>query len=261
MQIDYRMTPAATVYREKLLLRTREDIPSEAEALPGFLFRLAKRDMPQMGQSEASGKLFVKGMMHLLAFALTKFRGGESADFQFVSLVQLSITETEFRFSFDCPYPAIVQFMQEPQLAERPSLESLGSLTDMSMKYDFALPNEIRLPVVFVYQPAKSFLHIANQNHFSNPSYFLEPEHCRTTSGLLNFIGTLLLLEQMSDQKSEYAHIRKILAQAENVLNSNLDEWLRWLYCLVDTSALFDQKRILVDPENPEKYYYDYSCA
>jgi hypothetical protein len=127
---------------------------------------------------------------------------------------------------------------------------------NLTIEHQFIIPNDIYLPVVFAYEPQNRHLLVINRNHLKMPALFLRPELARDTSGLLNFIGTLNLLNNM-DQNS--VHINNLPNLCETAINENLDEWLRWFYCLVDTGALLNQARILVKIEHPETYYYDYS--
>jgi hypothetical protein len=131
-------------------------------------------------------------------------------------------------------------------------------IPDLAIEYQCVLPVNERVPIVFSYQPNRKHLIFANRNHFDAPEQFLKAELTRNTSGLLNFIGSLLIVEQMQD---ELPHIKSVIGQAAMAMDSDLDEWLRWFYCLVDTRALFSPARILIDPMHPERYYYDYYDA
>jgi len=96
---------------------------------------------------------------------------------------------------------------------------------------------------------------VINKHHIATPDQFLDPEFCRTTSGFLNFLGTLLLLDQNSDTPD---HLRAIAHKANTLADHGLDEWLRWLYCLIDFGTLYEPKRVLINSLDPEQFFYSY---
>jgi len=246
-QISFTLTPAATVYREKLLLRRKADLPAGLQRLPGFRFATsAKKEAV-----DDVSKLFVRGMIHVVASGIVRSTPANLKEFQFVSLAQVSRAENEFEFAFDCPYASIVELAR----AQLGKASSPAEVADVRIRYEIAIVPGLRMLVVFSYTPGSKTLLVTHKNHLSNPTQFLKPDLCKTTSGFLNFIGTLFLLEEIS---SEVDNFSPILAFANSELNRGLDELLRWIYCLVDRNELYNGDRILIDPQNPERFFFSY---
>jgi hypothetical protein len=245
-QIQFALTPAATLYREKLLLRRKAGLPPGLQRLPGFRFATS---IKQQGVYDAS-KLFVKAMIHVIASAIARSTPVNLKEFQFVSLAQWSIAEDKFEFAFDCPYAPVVELA-------RAQLGTAGSPRDagVTIRYEIMIRSGLRMPVVFSYTPGDNTLLVTHKNQLSDPSQFLRPELCKTTSGFLNFIGTLFLLEEIAPEAN---NIPPILALANSELNRGIDEMLRWIYCLVDRYELYSTDRILVDVQNPERFFFNY---
>jgi hypothetical protein len=89
-----------------------------------------------------------------------------------------------------------------------------------------------------------------NTNHFSDPDQFFSPWLCHTTSGFLNFIGASSI-RQANDRTA-------LWSDPEKVMNQDLDEWFRWLYCAMETGVWFESQRVLVRRSNPEEFVYNY---
>jgi hypothetical protein len=249
--IEMRLTPAAAVYRGKLQLRTKADLPKGVVPLPGFRYTTQAR------KDEADiERVFVKGMIQLIASALIETYGHLQKDLQFVALLKVSIAKPELGFQFHCPFAPLVARVRERLEAWQGALGALDNLRDFTIEYQMGLSPGVRLPLVFHYQPQKRHLLVANKNHLGAPEQFLDPEMCRTTSGLLNFLGALLLLEQLDNL---LPHVKRLLTQIDPFLDHGLDEWLRWLFCLAHTQVFFDPARIFLLPDQPEKYFYQ--CA
>lgn len=110
-------------------------------------------------------------------------------------------------------------------------------------------------PLAFVYSHDSAWVLISNEHHVNHPMQFLEVERCDSTSGFLNFIGVLSLLQA---QDSGSTHFTRAPAWIKSAMAARSDEWLRWFYHFVE-DRIFDPSRILVRPDNPETYFYDYS--
>lgn len=244
-KFEFKLTPAAAAYREKLMLRTRDDLPPGLCELPAFDFRAPAREAaPEIQRG------LVKGMFQLVASAIVEYWDTNQSQLQFVSSIRYSVARGEFEFDFACPFPVLTELIQKNIKDAR---RAAGRIKNLSIRYKMRVPDNLRVPIVFVYEPTNKALLVTNENHFSNPQQFLDPELCRTTSGFLNFIGTFLLLENITDGA---VLVEETLAQGNIVMNRGLDEWMRWLYCLVDKNIVYQQKRILVDPEAPETFFF-----
>lgn len=231
------------------MLPRHANLPSDLIPLPGFDFRA-----PLKSASPEVLKNLAKGMIQIIAAGLMEFLGSNPKDMQFVSLITLDHKQDEFTFDFYCPYLDLVKCVQ----SYANNIESaVGKISGLSINYKMAMPVSVRLPMVFVYQAKKNELLVSNENHFSRPEQFLDPEACRVTSGFLNFLGTLLMLNDMNDDDDD-KHMKSILARGNTAIKRDLDEWLRWLYCLVDRNELYNTRRILVVKDDPERYFYDY---
>jgi hypothetical protein len=244
-KFEFKLTPAATVYREKLMLRQRSDLPDGLCSLPGFRFH-----SPVKSAAPDAQKVLAKGMIQLIASALVQFASLSKSEMQFVSTVMFGLDDREYEFAFDCPFPKLVELakhnVQNPRTA-------IAQIENLQIKYKMMLPNQVRVPLVFVYSPQKSELLVSNEHHLQNPRQFLDPELCRTTSGFLNFVGTFLLLDKIGEDST---FMETTLAKGNVVTNRGVDEWLRWLYCLVDTNTIYETERILVNPQDAEQYFY-----
>ena len=242
---EFKLTPAAAAYREKLMLRRRDDLPADLCALPAFDFRAPSKEVAPEIQKE-----LVRGIFQLFASGIVEFWGTNQAELQFVSSIRHTLARGEFEFDFACPFPTLVELIQ---INLKDARRALGRIKNLNIKYKMLLPDNARVPVVFVYVPNNNTLLVTNENHYGNPQQFLDPELCRTTSGFLNFIGTFLLLENIPDGAT---HVETVIAKGNDVMNRGLDEWMRWLYRLADTNMIYEQKRILVDPKNPEEFFF-----
>jgi hypothetical protein len=187
-------------------------------------------------------------MMQAIALAITEFT--KTNELTFVSLVSSTLKDDHYIFDFNCPYPRLIELIKNLRAVSSADVASIG---DLNIRHKFSLVDGLLMPLVFWYQPQQRELLVTNENQLQYPDRFLEPGSCRTTSGLLNFLGTLLFLD-----KADTARIESIIAQANTAVDQEDDEWLRWLYCLVDTRTLCETKRIMIDPEKPEQYSYSY---
>jgi hypothetical protein len=177
--IEFRLTPAAALYREKLLLRRRNDLPANVRALPGFQFR----SPVQPGAASESEKMLAQGMIRLVAATLMEKIGRDVNEMQFVSLMRLGVKANQYEFDFDCPFPVIVESMTSTQNA-RAAIERVA---DLKILQRLALPQGALVPVVFAYSRQKNELLVTNEHHLGNPQQFLDPEKCPNDLGFLEF--------------------------------------------------------------------------
>ena len=245
--VTINLDPAAVLYREKLLIRTRGEIGPEVIELPSFTWEIEKKRVPDLGDKD-----MVRNWMRYLAIASAAVAEKTKGDLAFVVLVRIQSDDRTFSLAVHCPYSQIV----EP-LWDKATLESrfVGTTPDIRHKYALL---DAQCPVVVAYSAASNEVLLTNENHIGNPMQFLEPEHCSTTSGLLNFIGALSLLEALKPDDAPHERAGEWVKSAIAARN---DEWLRWFFHLAAERVVLDPKRILVVPDSPETYFYDYVRA
>jgi hypothetical protein len=249
-----RLTPEALVYREKLFLRERRDLPDDLIALPTFGL-----EWPVNNRTEGGEKALIKGAVYLIGSILGDLPRAQAERFEFVSLVEVNSTAKKINIDFACPYPDIVDRAKD-RWANRAKLshEAFELAEELEVENRFMLPIGVRMPLVFDYQHRAKHLLVVNKNQVSSPDQFLDPETCRTTSGFLNFLGTLCMLDKMHDDTQ---YIKAITARANTLMNRDLDEWLRWLYQFMDRGTVVNYSHILVSSSSPETYFYDCSTT
>jgi hypothetical protein len=189
--------------------------------------------------------------MRYLCMALTRLAGTSSTT-AFVALIKAGSTDDSFYFRLCCPHQQLLT-----PLGGRAQVEEVmkeAAKTDLDIRYKFALP-DLLCPIVFAYDRAARQVLVTNENHLNAPTQFLDIARVHTTSGFLNFIGTMSLLEAAEPDGKHTAKLQQLM---KNAIEGRRDEWLRWLYHLLEKQALFESKRVLIDPKNPEAYYYDY---
>jgi hypothetical protein len=244
--IQLNLSPAATVHREKLLLRQSSGLPKGIIPLPNFNFVA-----PFAQTGPGAEKAVVKSLLQGVSLALLEAQERRSSELTFASLVKFSFKDGKCSFQFYCPYAEIVQRVVDFKI-NRPDPTSLDSL---EINYKFSLMADIVLPLVFVFDKKARQLLITNENHINSPEQFLDPERCRLTSGFLNFIGTLSLLNAADAAEP---HVEALVKQVNLAIDRGVDEWLRWLYCFLDTRKLYETKRVFVSQEKPEEFYFSY---
>ena len=246
-QIHVHLSPAGEVYHEKLRLRRRADLPARLIELPGFTFTAPARGFDD--EAKASTTLF-RGFCQTMGAVLQDFYRGHATSF--VTLVRLSAEGGKLVLAMHCPRQNVVAGIQAiwADPVRRAGLaEEVEALT---FDYKVMVPPSVYVPVVFAFTPATRTLLAMNQNHLENPEYFLDPDQADSTSGLLNLIGTLLLLDGTLGANDA---LQKLFDSAERHMDNRHDEWLRWLFSVGRTSRLLQSRDILVDPERPEDYY------
>jgi hypothetical protein len=76
---------------------------------------------------------------------------------------------------------------------------------------------------------------------------------CDKTSGFLNFIGTMMLLDSQEEPAAVfYDDLDKIVDRPET------EQWFQWLLHFTDTKIAYQSSRLYVGSENPEEFRYFY---
>jgi hypothetical protein len=252
IQVNYRPTPAATLYREKLLLRRRADLPKGLVMLPAAEYSAALA----VAHPEAS-KIFVKAMLQSFASAIVENAPRNGGEWHLGTLVRFGEADGRMEFTIMCASPALgASMLNRLERMSRKDMNANDNLGGIEIEYQFGLPPGTFVPIVFSYTPQKRHVVVNNRSHMANPDHFLNPQASDITSGFLNFLGTLLMIAAINPQPK---YINDVVAKTEQARTGKLDEWLRWFYCLTDTGKTFERKRLLVDPKDPERFYYDYS--
>ena len=193
----------------------------------------------------------VKLRLRLFAAGVDTTIAPRSGDVSFVTLTQLDFDGEQFALRIHCPYAAPLEALSRMWRSDvaREEKEALAArAADLAVTHKMILNPGDLLPLVVMSEPAADKAILSNEFQFSHPQQFLDIGRARTTSGLLNFIGTLLI-------HSDRGHVLPDLTPA---MNQGLDEWFRWLYCRMDTGAAFDPARLLVHKQEPERFVYDY---
>ena len=227
----------------------RTDLPEDLAELPGFTFTVPVDD-PQ----EALAKVFVKGMMHVVASLLKSLSQSRGDRITFVALARFDSKPDSLAFSFWAPLTEVRQISRNGKI-DGPQVSQ--AVADLSVEYRFAMPSGLMMPLVFDYNHGNKHLLVTNRNQIENPKQFLDPDTWKTTSGFLNFLGALLIL---GHQETDVEYAQKVLSYGNSLIDDELDEWLRWLYRFMDENVLFTPAYILVDPKSPETYYYQYEA-
>jgi hypothetical protein len=247
--LNLSLDPAAVLYRQKVLLRQRSEIAPDAVPLPSFSWGIERQRAGGMSE-----KAMVKQWMRYLAVAVAAAaRQRRLNQLALVSLIEIGGDAQHFHFQLYCPFPEILQPLNDT--AARLRLEKDGDLMNLDLHYKFALP-ETLCPMAFLYDRSKNSVLISNEHQIQDPIQFLAFDRCGSTSGFLNFIGSLNLLQTLRPEESGIDQLRIILRDA---MAARSDEWLRWIYHLGDEQVLFDPAHILVRSSNPETYFYSYS--
>jgi hypothetical protein len=237
---------AASLYKKKLLLRRKSDLPNGLIELPSFAWNLESRHRNGMPDKD-----IVRQWMRYLSMATRKLgRGGTKAT-MFVALIKAGTENDTFSFRLCCPYQELLDPLSDPAQIQEMADEAAGA--DVDVRYKFALP-EALCPVVFSYEPAAKQVLVTNENQMVSPAQFLQIDKVASTSGFLNFVGTLSMLEAFDPDNDYGARLQQLMKDA---ITARRDEWLRWFYNFIDTRALFETAKILIDPRDPERYYFD----
>ena len=247
--ITLQLNPAEVLYRKKILLRRRENMPSNLLTLPSFKWDIEKSRMAGVDDRE-----ILKTWMRYLAWVLAACAKATGAKtLSFVALALPASDEKTFSLRVSCPYPQILA-----PLKSRSELQKIAEANSgISIHHKYGL-TDLLCPVAFVYESAGNHVLIINEHHLSNPMQFLEIDKCRTTSGFLNFLGSFNLLQELDDASSLADKLPQLMRDA---MHARSDEWLRWFFHSNEKSVLFDPSRIFVDQKNPERFFYHYSLT
>lgn len=235
------LDPASVLYFQKLAIRKRA-IPAGTIPLPGFTWEAERARLNGMPDKD-----MVKLFMTAIAYGSRAVQEGRDA--ATVALVHVITNPNRFTFAASCANPVMLQPL-DPKYRDR-----IPALPDVNIRHRYAITDQLS-PVVFAWEKAKNEILITNEFHFGNPNQFLAIDRVGTTSGFLNFVGTLGILLFKGEEKEFTAALPALLKDA---MAARADEWLRWIHHLADKRTLFAPKHVLVDSNNPETWYYDYS--
>lgn len=248
VHLQISLDPASVLYFKKLSLRTRTQIPNGVIALPYLDWSADRSRLP--GQSD---KDITKGWMRYFAIMLAASGRRLGTDTGFVALIRVKSTQEQFSISVCAPCPDFIEPLRGPNPGAHMRNDPVPAGLDI--KYKFALL-DTRCPVVFIWRKATNQVLVTNEHHLQNPEQFLAIDRVNTTSGFLNFIGSLQLLSLADGTEAHYNRLPGLMRQA---MTARADEWLRWFSHLADEHVLFAPSRVLIDPQNPERYFYDYA--
>jgi hypothetical protein len=114
------------------------------------------------------------------------------------------------------------------------------------------VPNDVWVPVAVVYSPTRQNILFSNLNQIDAGDQFLNPGLCRTTSGFLNYLGSLMVKLSLNPK------MRIQVANIECLLGKHLDPFIRWIHHAAATGAVFDSDRLYVNVDRPEEYDFKY---
>lgn len=220
-------------------------------ALPAFTFGL-----PQKGDNkQAFGQSFIDTLMRLYAMAVRHEFQAEKDSAQFVALCRLSWEDDRLSFTGFAPREGIKTFVQD-NIGSKKAMANLPALLssfDGKMVRRCAFPPEAWVPLAVVYTPADGQILFSNIKQLENPTQFLHPANCTTTSGFLNYLGSLLF------HVSTTPNQRIQVSDVQNLLGQGVDPFIRWIYHAAASGSLFDSDRIFVKTSDPEQYDFKYS--
>ena len=196
-------------------------------------------------------KVFIKGTLRMLAAALDI--DGYAAPPDFVALCRLSTDDDAVSISVACPYEHPLRLLEEmrsgPRQKKVRALVGDRSAT-LEIHHNYGLPENVYVPVVFSRESIGDGMLLMNKNHLAEPTQFIVPSLCTTTSSFLNYVGAMSIDHFLNGRKNFY------ISAPELLMNRGLDDWFRWLYWLMDTGAMFDPSRMYVRRSDPEQYAY-----
>jgi hypothetical protein len=224
------------LHREKVFSRPSPPDPARWRPIPVVSY---ERPAP----ATAGGELdrMVKAFFETVAAGLSINHLGFGTPEQFVALFRLVREGPVVRFVLVCPYEGPVRSVS--------GLRSMD-LSGLAIAHRYTVVEDVYLPIAFWHDRAASRLVIANRNQLDDPTRFIVPRWCRTTSGLLNFVSCMGIAA---------AKPAISFGDTAALMNDGLDEWFRWLYCLEDTGELLDPDRLYVERAHPERFVYDYA--
>lgn len=245
-RINIKITAAVQLYREKLNLRSRQDIPDLVNPLPQYATRLKDN------LSADDRRLFLNGLVYWLATGGMRIAREHNRRFQFVCLIFLGGEHIRPPLYVRCAYRKV--------LASIPAGACLTAQFDnFHMTQQCILAPDTWTPLAFVCDPEIPSVLASNARQLLDPLYFLDTRHCRTTSGFLNFMGTLFLLE--NDERLGDA-LNKVDDWLKDAMSEEYNEWFRWVsHSMTVGRITLDFNRILVNTAEPERWYFDSPTA
>lgn len=208
--------------------------------------------------SDRDAKLLGVGTKHLLdlaAVGAAALAPSGTGPFATVLLVRASLDTDRFNYELISPHAELAAFIQDhlpPRMAALDSKKTVQN-SAMSLQWKGGVPIGALFPVVLLCDHGRKRVLITNENQLSNPSQFLNPHNCDTTSGFLNFVGTFSYLTARYPSNTavvEFSNIEKAFE------NPKIKAWQNWLFQFMDTAVIFDPSRLYVRCDNPEEYSY-----
>jgi hypothetical protein len=248
-EVRINLDPAALLYLNKLGIRQRNQIPGRAVELPHVIWEVDKNRLPGITDRDLT-KQWMRYFSGVYV-SIAKLRGKDSA---VVLLLKTTTTPARFGIEAFCPEPQLLA-----PLEKRDLLAKIGedpAVANLDIRYKFGLYEDTLCPVVFVWQNATRDVLVTNEYHLNNPEQFLAIDRVGTTSGLLNFIGALSVMNVQDPAGAHYSRFPGLMREA---MNAHADEWLRWFGHYSKEKVLISTKHLLVDSENSEHYFYHYT--
>jgi hypothetical protein len=242
--VKLNLDPATLLYRAKLFTRGTQDIPRSLVELPSFAWEIPKAKLSR----DLDSKSVIRNWMRYFALVTASMAKARKQDVVYVALIQFSDTPERYSISMKCAHLEVIEPLLDPKLREALVDE------DVSIQYKFALLDTL-CPVVFSCSAADKRVLVTNENHQRDPHQFLDVERCNLTSGMLNFIGSIHMLNA-AGLEDEY--LGSFSSWIQEAMRLRRDEWLRWFFHLAERNVLFAPGNFRVDPTNPESFVYDY---
>jgi hypothetical protein len=221
--------------------------------IPSFSFGVPVETL----KDRAGVRAFVTGMLEIFALGVSEVVPQDMQELQFVSLCDLRQVGSEYNLTLQTPFQELVGFMMDhvrPRM-----LPAQVKLQLEKFHIQFRLVNRCAavegstVPFVTVYNPPLKKVLFTNENQIHSPKQFLNPMLCSSTSGFLNFVGTMMLLDTQEEPTAVfYEDLDKLVDRPET------EQWFQWLLHFTDTRIAYQSSRLFVGSENPEEFRYYY---
>jgi hypothetical protein len=218
--------------------------------LPGFVYGVPKptRDV------DAAKNVLAEAFVRLYAIAALRHFGPKGGDVEFVLLCKLEDSGDRLEFHSYTPYPEIVSHIKTLIASPGSGAHVARALKGFEGKVasECVFPEAYLFPVVAICSPTKKHFRFTYRNQFNDPDQFLNPYHCKTTSGFLNFVGCLL------HKQAGKPDARIQVDNMHAVLGKGLDPFIRWVYDLTANGGFYPEN-VLVNVDNPEAFDVKYT--
>jgi len=227
------------LHRQKVFSRPSPPDPARWKPIP-----TVSRELPAASLVGAELDRAVRAFFQTVAAGLSINSLGDGTPEQFVALFRLARDGSAVRFALICAYDGPVRSFDG-----MPSMDLRG----LEIAHRYTLVEDVYLPIAFWHDRPAHRLVITNRNQLDDPTRFIVPTWCRTTSGFLNFVSCMGIAAA-APERGEIS-----FGDTATLMNDGLDEWFRWSYCRDDTGILLDPARLYVERTDPERYAYDYA--